>query len=371
MKKPTKQVRSNLLNALLILGTIGLVIYLGARNGDLTVSFQAIADADFRWVAAAFGVWLLSLACEALVNQVFFIQQHLHIRFIDTMHITLLGMFYSNVTPAATGGQPMQVFAFKKRGLPTGIASSSLAVKFFCFQTALLALGAFLWIVQPEFVAQSVEGGKWLILTGFLVNGISVFVVLLLAINRNIVRFLILLLLKAGKALHIVKDLAKSASRADAALEDFRSSVDMITHHPLHVLVLLLISFVQVILLMSAAYCVYRGLGMDEHPHIQLLTLQLLLFIATSFTPLPGASGAQEGGFYLFFDKIFPSDKLFAGLLLWRFCTYYITLLIGMGSVIAESAYSMRHSRENTVQKDAKPSETPNSENEESGGTKS
>ena len=365
MKKPTKQVRSNLLNALLIVGTIGLVIYLGARNGDLTVSFQAIASADFRWVAAAFGVWLLSLACEALVNQVFFIQQHVHARFVDTMHITLLGMFYSNVTPAATGGQPMQVFAFKKRGVPTGTSSSSLAVKFFCFQTALLSLGAILWLVQPEFVAQSVEGGKWLILTGFFVNGISVCVVLLLAINRNIVRFLILLLLKLGKALHIVKDLAKSASRADAALEDFRSSVDMITHHPLHVLVLLLISYVQVILLMSAAYCVYRGLGLDGNSHLQLMTLQLLLFIATSFTPLPGASGAQEGGFYLFFDKLFPSDKLFAGLLLWRFCTYYITLLIGMASVIAEGTYAMRHGHKQEAQQDEAPAE----ETVESGGT--
>lgn len=342
MKRPSKQVRSNLLNALLIVGTIAIVIYLGARNGDIGSSFDAILQADFRWFAAATGVWAISVICEALINQSFFVQQKVNVRFSTTMHVTLLGMFYSNVTPAATGGQPMQVYAFKKRGVPTGVSSSALAVKFFCFQTAVLTMGAALWLTNKTFVGTCVEGGKWLILTGFLINGLSVGVVLLLAINRNIVRAIIVLSLKAGKALHLVKDLPRASSRADAALEDFRSSVDMITHHPMHLLLLLLLSYLQVTLLMSAAYCSYRALGLYEAKYTQLLTLQLLLFIAASFTPLPGASGAQEGGFYLFFGKVIPGDLLFAALLMWRFCTYYVTLLIGMCSVIYESMHTMR-----------------------------
>ena len=36
-----------------------------------------------------------------------------------------------------------------------------------------------------------------------------------------------------------------------------------------------------------------------------LLTLSLLLFISASYTPLPGASGAQEGGFLYYFRNIF------------------------------------------------------------------
>lgn len=343
MKKPTKQLRSNLLNALLIVGTIAIVIYLGARNGDIGSSFDAILHSDYRWFAAALLVWALSMFCEALINQVFFIQQKVNIRFSATFHITLLGMFYSNVTPASTGGQPMQVYAFKKRGVPTGVSSSALAVKFFCFQTALLGIGGVMWLLNPGFVASCVEGGKWLIITGFLINGLSVAAVLLLAINKNIVRFIIYLALKIGKALHIVKDMPRASSRADAALDDFRASVDMITHHLAHLIVLFLLSILQVSLLMSAAYCIYRALGLHEATHAQLLTLQTLLFIGVSFTPLPGASGAQEGGFYLFFGKIIPSELILAALLMWRFCTYYITLLIGMCSVVYESVRSIKN----------------------------
>ena len=190
MKKPTKQTRNNIINALIIFGTIAGVLWLAARNGDIGVSVQAILGSDKRWLAAGLGVWLMSTVMEALVNQFFFIWQKVNIRFFSTFHITLLGMFYSNITPAATGGQPMQVFAFKKRGVPVGVSSSGLAVKFFSFQAALLAGGALLWLTQREFVNRCVIGGKWLILAGFLINGLSVGVVLLLAINRNIVRFL-------------------------------------------------------------------------------------------------------------------------------------------------------------------------------------
>ena len=62
---------------------------------------------------------------------------------------------------------------------------------------------------------------------------------------------------------------------------------------------------------------------------MEMLTIATLLFISASYTPLPGASGAQEGGFVVFYNGIFPSGTIFSALLLWRFFTYYTMLLIG------------------------------------------
>ncbi len=345
MKKPSKQTRSNLLNALVIFGTVLIVVWLAARNGDAEASWQAILQADYRWLLAGLGLWFGSVMMEALVNQCFFIWQRIKIRYFSTLHITLLGMFYSNVTPAATGGQPMQVYAFKKRKVPVGVSSSSLAVKFFCFQTALLAGGAVLWLTQQGSVNACVGDTKWMILAGFLINGLSVTAVLLLAINRNVVRLIIVFILKLGQKLRLVRDMARSSSRADAALEDFSASVDMLVHHPLQIVALLLLSGVQIAMLMSASYCVYLALHMSGHSPLLLMTLQWLLFIGASFTPLPGASGVQEGGFYLLYESIFPPALQFPALLLWRAVTYYMALMIGLGDVIYESARSIRANR--------------------------
>ena len=345
MKKLSKQTRKNLLNSLIILGTVAAVIYLAAKNGDINVSVQAMLSSDKRWLGIGFAAWGLSMVTEALINQCFFIWQRVNIRFFSTLHVTLLGMFYSNVTPAATGGQPMQVFAFKKRGVPVGVSSSSLAVKFFCFQAALLTGGAAWWLCQQKFVNACVIGGKWLIFAGFAINGLSVALVLLLAINRNLVRFVIVLIIRLGQKLRLVRDPERLSSRADAALDDFGASVNMLVHHPLQITLLVILSLAQLFLLMSASYCVYRALGLCGERWYRLMTLQWLLFIAASFTPLPGASGVQEGGFYVFFGSIFPEQLIFPALLLWRTITYYGALLIGLGAVIYESARSMRGNR--------------------------
>ena len=67
-----------------------------------------------------------------------------------------------------------------------------------------------------------------------------------------------------------------------------------------------------------------------------MLTLSALLYVSASYTPLPGASGAQEGGFLLYFREIFRDGTIGLGLLVWRFFTYYIFLIVGVFAVLYE-----------------------------------
>lgn len=338
----TKQTRSGILNALVIFLTVGIVVYLGAANGEIGGALEALRRCQPAWIGIAVFAFCIYLVFESLGVHVFFRQQGLKIRFGTSMLVSAIGLFYSCVTPAATGGQPMQVFCFKKRGIPPGVSSSALAVKFFCFQTALLSLGGLMWALFPQLVSACISKVRVIVITGFVLNGFTVAVVLLLAINKNIVRTIITFGIRLMKKLHLVKDVARATSRADAALADFHASVDMATHHPGRLLVLLLISAVQVLGLMSITYCVYRAIGGSVHLFGEILALQLLLYIAASFTPLPGSSGAQEGGFYLFFQGIFPEGTLMGALLLWRFLTYYLMLITGLGCVIFDRCVTMR-----------------------------
>lgn len=293
----------------------------------------------------AFVCYIIYLIFESLGVHVFFLQQGHAPRFASSVLVSVIGLFYSSVTPAATGGQPMQVFAFKKRGIPSGVSSSALTVKFFCFQVALLGTGVLLWVLNPQIVEDcftAYPAARVMVITGFILNGFTVAVVLLLAINKNIVRAIITFIIFLGKKLRLVKDPAGTASRLDATMTDFHASVDMVTHHPGKLMVLLLISVVQVMGLMSISYCVYRAFGLNSHTYGQVVVLQFLLYIGASFTPLPGASGAQEGGFAWMFGGVFPGDVLFGALLLWRFMTYYLNLLVGLACVIYDRTVSMK-----------------------------
>jgi hypothetical protein len=75
---------------------------------------------------------------------------------------------------------------------------------------------------------------------------------------------------------------------------------------------------------------VYHAFGMSGTPWYQLMALSFMLFISASYTPLPGASGAQEGGFLYYFRNIFTGGTVGLALLIWRFFTYYLFIFVGV-----------------------------------------
>lgn len=315
------------------MGTFAMVLYFAVSSGDFSRIGQAIITINPWWLLGGVGCFIIHMSMEGGLLYIFFRFQKIAVKFRHCISVGLIGMYYSSITPAATGGQPMQVFTLRKRGVAPGLTSSALAVKFFCWQCALLLLGATAWIVNAGLIESSLGQGIWMVWLGFLLNGIAVAAVILIAISRNLVRAIIIFFVKLAHRLRIVKNVARTSSRWDAALQDFHASVDILTKHPVQFLTLFVLSLVQVIGLMSAVYFVYRGFGLNEAPYSSLLSIQLMLYIAASFTPLPGASGAQEGGFYLFFGAIFPQTILFAALLVWRFLTYYLSIIIGFIAV--------------------------------------
>jgi uncharacterized protein (TIRG00374 family) len=350
MTKLTKEKRSMLLNIGFIILMLLLMLYLVSQSGDVNQILAAFRSINPWWLGGALGCIVLHVLLEGSILYIFFRFQKVKAGWLSCNLIGLIGIYYSNITPAATGGQPMQVFALKKRGVPSGIGYSSLAVKFFCWQCALLLIGAALWMFHGAYVYQTLGKAIWLVVLGFFLNSVMVVLVILLAINRNLVRAIIIFFVNLGNRLRLVKDKAKTSSRMDAAMNDFHSSVEIITQHPGQFLVLFVLSILQVFALMSVIYFIYRGFSQSSQGYLQVLTIQFLLYITASFTPLPGASGAQEGGFYLFFRGFFPESLVFAALLIWRFVTYYLFIIIGFFAVAADQAISYRKASKRSSQ---------------------
>ena len=48
-----------------------------------------------------------------------------------------------------------------------------------------------------------------------------------------------------------------------------------------------------------------------------------------SFVPIPGGSGGLEYGFIAFFGNFLVGSKLTAIMLIWRFITYYLGMIVG------------------------------------------
>lgn len=333
------------INMIFIIGTLLIVLWVGGRNNELYNAWLAMTTVSLPWLLLCGVAYFVHLSLDALSLHYFLRKQQHPITFRYSLYIALLGLYYADVTPGASGGQPMQVYYLKKKNVPVGISSSALTVKYFCFTLMLILLGAGAWIWQREYVSLQLNGIHWFLLAGFVFNIFSILLVLLLAINKHLVRLLINLLVKLGHKLHMVKDVEQSMHKWDGTIASFHGSVTLIRSRPKEMMVLFFLSGLQVLVLMTITVCVYHAFSTTGTSFVELMTMALLLYISAAYTPLPGGSGAQEGGFVLYYQGIFPASTIFIAMLIWRFFTFYLNLLGGASSTIIQSARSYLHER--------------------------
>lgn len=326
MKSTTKRILSF---AFLFL-TLALVLYIGLRGNNPMDIWEALLSFSPLSLFLCFLCWFLYMFFEAMGMHYFIKKQGFKLNIFSTFKIIITGNYYSNITPASTGGQPMEIYYLRKKGIPVGIGTSALTVKFFCYQSALFAMCAILWINNSSFISSQLNSGIIFVILGFFFNSSSVIIVFLLAINKRMVNTLLKFIIKTGTKLHLIHKPEKLQEKCQNILSQFSASVSMIRNHPMQLLVQYIFTILQLICIFSIPIVIYHAFGLNSASSSQILALSSLLFLSASYTPLPGASGAQEGGFAFYFNGVFPDATLFSALLIWRFFSYYSTIIIGV-----------------------------------------
>ena len=191
----------------------------------------------------------------------------------------------------------------------------------------------------------SSPGARWVVVIGWLINFAAVPLILLVAFHRPLVQRAAAFFIRLGHRLRLVKDTEVAALRVNTTLDTYHASFLRLSRHPRQILLQLGLSALSVLGLMSVILFVYRAFGESGTPWHQLLTISFLLFLSASYTPLPGASGAQEGGFLLYYRGLFAQGTAGLALLVWRFMTYYLFLIIGAAVTVITQLRSGRRPR--------------------------
>lgn len=319
-----------------------VVIAVLGWNNDLGEILRTLGSLKLTWVVMAGGCIALYLFLRMATLRFYLSRRGYRIAWIQAAAVTGAGQFYSAITPSASGGQPMQVLYLHRMGVPVSLGTACVCVKFLGFQMAFLAMGAVLWAVSSGMVAQQLAGFRWLVAAGFLINSGLIAAVLLTIPKTRVVDRLIRFLIRLGERIRIVKDGDALFESFESAIRDYRDALLQLLRRPMDAIVVFVLSMLQVLAFMAVVICLYHAFGLAGEGAVKLLTLQLLLFIAAAFVPLPGAAGAQESGFCIFFNGIFPGETLMAAMVSWRFFSYYLLLFMGLVMMLPEKMFRKR-----------------------------
>ena len=325
-----------ILSFLFILISVSAVLIIAFSNPELGNAWDAISRLSIPWIGGLLFCWFVYGFFEALGTWNCLRNRGHGIRPLSVYWTVLIGMYYSNITPSAAGGQPMQVNSLRKAGIPVAHGTLALTIRFVSNQFMVCMIGLSLFLMNRGFVYSQLGGAIWAVRIGWLINFASVPLVLLAAFRQKWIKTLAAKLIRLGARIRLVKDPEAAEEKTYGVLDTYHEALGGLVHHPKEIFMQLLCSGVSLLGLTGSVVFTYYAFGQSGTGWVRVLTLSCLLFVSASYTPLPGASGAQEGGFLLYFRGIFKDGTIGLALLIWRFFTYYLFLVTGVFAVLNE-----------------------------------
>ena len=326
----------NTLSIIFVFISIAAVIIIAFSNQELGDAWAAMSSLDIRWVCGILLCWAAYPFFDSMGTWFCVRDSKSGISVGRTFVSTIIGLFYSNITPSAAGGQPMQVNSLRKAGVPVGMGTMAATTRFVSNQIVVSAASLILLLTHRAFVYEQLDGAIWAVRLGWIINFSAVPLVLLAAFRRDWIQKAARWVTGLLHRIKIVKDEEYAVSAVTATLDTYHTAFIDLVRSPGRIILQLLSSLLSFAGLFGAVYFVYRAFGLQGVPAGRLITISSLLYVSASYTPLPGASGAQEGGFLLYFQGIFTNGTIGVALLVWRFFTYYLFLIVGAAVVLLE-----------------------------------
>ena len=139
------QTVKKILSALFILLSVAAVF---------CIAWDALRSLDARWIIGLAGCWVCYAFFDALGTWFCLKKQGFSLGIGTVLGITLIGFYYSNITPGASGGQPMQVNSLRKAGIPVGNGTTAVTIRLIANQFMISLLSLVFLLLNRSFVCR-------------------------------------------------------------------------------------------------------------------------------------------------------------------------------------------------------------------------
>ncbi len=339
-KKKYGWVGSVLLLALIAFGIYIMVqLAMTIGEGEIKSLDSIIQNANWTFVAIAVGMLLLAIVADSLKYAVITDTVIGKANLLTSTKVAMLGRYYDNITPFASGGQPMQIYYLHKKGYSAGQSTAIVFIKYFVNMLCWMFICILLMATQSGALNQYVtnEATRKLFLVagwiGVAVNSAVPVMIILFVIFPRLTTKVVSACIWLLNKMRIVKDKEKTMNKARRAVDEFCLAFKIMSQNPWKFFLLICLCILEPLISMSLPYVVMVALGgttdISWVTLLAVMTLNVYATMSVAIIPTPGNSGFAENAVLLAFANI-ASTVAFWVVFVWRFFTYYIYILIGM-----------------------------------------
>ncbi len=320
----TKKIKKTIRNLIVFVLLIGLTFYLIFKDQNVLEILKIALSVKKRYILVAIIAMCLYLLGETINITRILKELGEKSTFLRNIRYTLIGFFFSSITPAASGGQPMEIYYMHKEKIAVANSTLALLVHLTSFQIVTITLGIISTVLHFEIVK---SGLIYLVIIGILLNSSALALLAISIFSKRLSKGLINFAVKVLKFFRI-SNIEKKQESLEKELEKYQESAVYIKEHKKLMIKTLATTFVQIIIYYSIPYWVYLAFGFTSYNFFQIVTLQAMLYATVSGIPSPGAVGVSEGAFIEIFKGVFPTAMINSAILLNRGASFYLFVII-------------------------------------------
>lgn len=238
----------------------------------------------------------------------------------------LLGKYYDNITPAAVGGQPFQIYYMRKNSnLPDGVSTSIPIFGMISGQIGFIIIAVLCFLLGSMSINNAVLIGTACF--GLIFYAFWPVMVMIATFLPKATAEILGLIVKFLAKIHLVKDQKQATKKAEYEVTAYAKSVRKILKTRGLFAKTVAMSVAFNILVSVIPFFVLSAFG-GAVDFLPCFVTTVAVTSAVYFVPTPGNAGAAEGTFFVVFSAL-SSGYIFWAMLVWRFFSYYIYIIMG------------------------------------------
>ncbi len=325
-----KEKLKNKLNVLIIFIVTFIVLFLALKDDFNTIIYQ-IVNIDIKFLIIAFLLMISYYYLRTIVLHDFITKFKKDYRFFDTFSLILKTQFFNGITPFATGGQPFQVYMLKKENIKITNATNIIIQNFIVYQIALVILGL-IAVICNYFIHffKDITILKHLVTLGFIINILVTFILFILAFTVKLNKWIGNISIKVLKEIKIIKNQKEALDKWEKYVENFHDGAIILLQNKGKFIKGIFYNLMALCSLYLIPLVLLYGMGnFNVITSYEAIITSAYVMLIGSFVPIPGGSGGLEYGFIAFYGNYIKGTTLKSIMLLWRFITYYLGMILG------------------------------------------
>lgn len=337
--KKQKSRKSRILSLVFLLINIACIIVavtLSASKEEGMVSIgEMFTVANLWYLLCAFLAFLLLMFFESLRYYILIWQSTRHSRPFLSYKVCATGKYFDNITPLASGGQPMQIYYLKKRGVKASTASS-MPFAIFIFNQLLMFIVSLSVLIFSKKIAGGLDPTVFtMAIIGMSVNFAIMLFVFTLSFSKKVGPIVVIWVLKLLYKMHIIKDYTALFRKVMRFVSEYQKTFRYFVSNVRN-FILMMMSTLCVLctryLIPAFIVCMFSDKGLDFETYSAVFIWCVLIESVLSYIPWPGAGGVAEVTYVTMFAYFSLSTGTTVwAMLIYRIFQYYIYLLQGLG----------------------------------------